>query len=223
MGWLDVAIGIGGAVVGGIVQKKAAGEAEERVEAGAREQADIERLNRLFRSEQFQKDIARQQPMLEAGERALPEYIKSLRGEATGVSPTVGIRSDMVREAVGSESPEFILEEAGKDIGAVESERRKGRLANLINVGLGGVGSTTASQVDLGTTLGRSLQYGGSVTEAGLTEAATMRQNQRNRELQALAGIPAAAYTIWQNRPQSSASPYTSSSNPLGLTPGQGL
>lgn len=178
----------------GLYTQYAGGEAARATtEAGARSQAEIESLRRDAAQKEFERQIARQQPFLDVGGEALPELVSAISnrgGDVTGL-PATQIQGDLIAEFLGEEAPAFIKERAMTNLGAVEAERRKGRLADLVSAGLGGALSTAGSGVDLGSTLSRSLAREGGIRGQALQESATARQNLINQAVGQLSGLPA--------------------------------
>lgn len=183
---LPAVLGVGGQIAG----QQAA---RETTEAGARGQADIEKLRREASQREFKRQAARQQPFLDVGTQALPEFISAISGRGGDVAglPATQIQGDLISEFLGEEAPAFIKERAMTNLGAVEAEKRKGKLADLVSAGLGGALSTAGAGVDLGSTLSRSLARGGGIQGQALQESATARQNIINQAVGQLAGLPA--------------------------------
>jgi hypothetical protein len=167
--------------------------ARETAEAGARTQAEIEKLKRDALQKEFKRQIERQQPFLKAGVEALPEFISAISGRGGDVMdlPATQIQGDLISEFLGEEAPGFVKERALTNLGAVEAERRKGRLADLVSAGLGGALSTVGAGVNLGTTLSRSLARECGIRGQALQESATARQNLINQAIGQLSGLPA--------------------------------
>ena len=180
------------AVIGIGTQAGAASAAKATTEAGARSQADIERLRREAAQREFERQTARQQPFLDVGVQALPEFISAIsnRGDVSGL-PATQIQGDLIAEFLGDEAPAFIRERAQTNLSAIEAERNKGRLADLVSAGLGGALSSAGAGVDLGSTLSRSLATEGNIRGQALSESATARQNLINQTVGSLAGLPA--------------------------------
>ncbi len=227
-GWADIALELGTSLLGGYIDYKGQKDAAESQQQGTAEQIRIEGLNRQFQKEEFDKQIARQQPFVDVGNLALPQFIEALsnRPSAAGL-PATQIQGGMISDFLGSQAPGFVKERSLANLGAIEAEKNKGRLSDLINIGLGGVGSSAGTGVNLGTTLGQSLMTSGNLQAQGLQAAAANRENRQNQLFQGLSGLPALAYTAYKNQPQGNV--YTgagrgfTNQNPLGLTPGQGL
>lgn len=192
-----LAVGLGSILATGAGQKAGT----EGTVSGSRAQAGIERLGREASSRQFGRQIARQQPFIDVGTRALPQFIESLsnRGDVSGL-PATTIQSGLISDFLGDQAPQFVLDEALGNLEAVEAERNKGRLSDLINIGLGGVGSSAGSRVNLGTTFGRSIASEGNVLGQSLQDAATGRQNIANQAITSLGGIPAFLSANFQGR-----------------------
>jgi len=219
----SLAIGLGTAIIGGIISSKGQSDAEEEQERGTQEQIRIEGLSREASEKEFKKQIARQKPFVDVGTKALPEFIKAIsnRGNVSKL-PATRIQKGLISDFLGENVPEFIRERSLDDLNAIEFEKNKGRLSDLINVGLGGVGSTAGANVNLGTTLGNSFATSGNIQAQSLIDSAASRENRQNQLIQGIAGLPALANTAFQNRPQS-VNPFITAQNPLGLTPGAGL
>lgn len=182
---LPTALGIG-------AQAGASRAARKTSEAGAKTQAEIEKLQREASKRQFDKRLERQKPYLEAGTEALPEFIDAVsnRGEVSDL-PATRIQGDLISEFLGDQAPAFIRDRANTNLEAVETERNKGRLADLVSVGLGGAMSSAGAGVDLGTSLSRSLAQEGNIRGSALQNNAISRQNTINQTVGQLAGLPA--------------------------------
>lgn len=174
------------------VQAASAEGARAATEEGARGQARIEALKREALQKQFEQQIERQQPFLEAGVKALPQLTEAISGRGdVSALPATRIQGDLIAEFLGDEAPDFIKNRAATNLEAVELERQKGRLADLVSAGAGGAVSATGSRVDLGTTLGRSASNLGSLQGQSLQQQAIQRQNLINQTVGQLAGLPA--------------------------------
>lgn len=182
-------IAVGG---GAVIQGAGAETARATTLEGAKTQADIERQSREAQTRQFEKQIERQQPLLDVGNLALPQFIEALsnRGDASGL-PATQIQSDLISQFLGDQAPEFVKERALGDLGAVEAERNKGRLADLVSSALGGAMTSAGQRVDLGSTVGRSIAQEGNILGQGLQQSAIQRANTQNQAVQGLAGLPA--------------------------------
>lgn len=204
---LPAILGIGAQALGSEEERKASLK-------GAKTQAEIERLSRESEKRQFEKQIARQKPFLEVGEIALPRFIEAIsnRGDISGL-PATQIQGDLIAEFLGEEAPQFIKERALTNLSAVEAERNKGRLADLISAGLGGALSATGSRADLGTAAGRSLAREASTTGEALQRSAMARQNILGQAVTGLAGLPAL---IAAGRGPTGVIPTTPQGLPLG-------
>lgn len=159
---------------------------------GAKGQAVIEGLKREALQKQFEKEIERQQPFVDVGVEALPQFTEALanRGDVSGL-PATQIQGDLITEFLGDEAPDFIKDRAVTNLEAVELERQKGRLADLVSAGTGGAVSATGSSVNLGTALGRSAGQLGNIQGQSLQQSAIQRQNMINQAVGQLAGLPA--------------------------------
>jgi hypothetical protein len=161
------------------------------VERGAEQQAAQERLAREFAQEQFEKQIERQEPFRQVGVQALPQLVESIagRGDVSGL-PATQIQQSLISEFLGEQAPGFVGRRATEGLEAVEQQRNIGRLADLVNIGAGGVGAGAASRVGMGTTLGRSLAQEAGTQAQALGQAATMRQQAQRDLFGGLAGLP---------------------------------
>ena len=88
----------------------------------------------------FGEQIQRQQPFLEVGRQALPELVESIsgRGEVSQL-PATRIQGSLIEEFLG-DAPGQVRQDALANLEAVEQQRNVGRLQDLVNIGLGGVG-----------------------------------------------------------------------------------
>ena len=188
----DLIIPLGTQIIGGVIEAQGAEEQTQSIEEGARRQAAIEGKNREFQRRLFEGQIERQQPFLEAGRLALPEFMESIsnRGDVSQL-PATQIQSEAITKFLGDQAPEYIKQRSQQNLEAVEAERQKGRLSNLVNFGLGGVGAEAGSRASLGTSLGGSMQRGSIAEQQALQQAAINRQNLRNQMIGSAAGIPA--------------------------------
>jgi hypothetical protein len=215
MAGLSAVLGIGA---------QAAGQesARETTVAGAESRAKIDEMGREAAQREFQRQIERQQPYLDAGVSSLPEFIRAIENKAdVSELPATRIQSSLISEFLGSESPEYIKDKAIVNLNAVEAEKNKGRLADLINIGLGGTASAAGSRVDLGSTAS-NISNIGNITAQGLSDAAKMRQDTVSGITGGLSGLP--AYIAAQKGGNTGiVNPNITQQNPLGLTPGQGL
>lgn len=180
--------------VGAVLQAGASESAREASLAGAEAQARIEGRKREFAKEQFEKEIERQEPFRAVGEEALPMFMEAIagRGDVSDL-PATRIQGDLIAEFLGDEAPQFIKERAQTGLSAIEAERNKARLADLVSAGLGGALTSAGSRVDLGTQLGRSLAQQANIMGQGLQQSAIQRQNLQGQLLSNLAGLPALA------------------------------
>jgi len=162
---------------------------------GARDQAAIEEKNRGVQRKTFEGQIERQQPFVDTGVRALSPFIESIsnRGE-TGL-PAEQIQARQISEFLGDQAPSFVKNDALANLEAVELEKNKGRLSNLIDIGLGGIGATGQSGQQLGANVGQSLAQSGNINAGILTQGAVDRQNRFNRILEGVSSIPGAVTT----------------------------
>lgn len=179
---------IGGVVIQGAGQEKAS----QTTQAGVETQADIEGLNREFQSDLFDKQIERQQPFVDVGNLALPEFINAIhnQGDASGL-PAATLRRDIVGEFLGEQAPEFVRENAFADINAVETEANKGRLSDLVNIGLGGAGNVARTGTGLTTNISNSIAGEGNLIAQGLQDQAASRQNISENTVNQLSALPA--------------------------------
>jgi hypothetical protein len=176
-------------------------QAREGSVEGARTQANIEGLGRAASEKEFGKQIVRQQPFIDVGTRAINPLIEAIsnRGDVSGL-PATQIQSDLISDFLGPQAPGFVTDDLFANLEATELERNKGRLSDLVNIGLGGVGSSAGSRVNLGTTLGSSLAGSGNLAGQSLQDAAISRQNTANQLTTSLGGLP--AFIAGQRQPQ---------------------
>jgi len=179
------------AAVGGYFTYKAQGDAADTAQRGVEEQAALEAKSRAFQQEQFGKAIERQQPFVDIGVRALPELVTAVQnlGDVSRL-PSTRFQKSIVAEFLGENAPGFVLSRSGREIEATEAERQKGRLADLVNIGVGGTASQAGAGVGLSSALGRSLTTSGNVQAQALQDAAINRENRRNQLISGLAGLP---------------------------------
>ena len=184
----------------GSLGAQAAGSASANASTieGARTQAGIEAQNRAAQTRQFDQQIARQQPYVDVGKRALPDFINALsnRGDVSNL-PATQIQGGMISDFLGPNAPDFIKDKALQNLNAVQLEGNKGRLSDLISIGLGGAGATTGSRLNLGSALGSSLSRQGNIESQGLQQSAQNRQNLANSLTTGLGGIPAYINTLY--------------------------
>lgn len=221
---VSLAIGLGTSIIGGIITSKGEKKAAQEEQRGEQEQLRVEALNREFQEEQFDKQIARQEPFVQAGTEAIDPLIQAIsnRGDVSGL-PSTQIQGGLISDFLGAQAPGFVTDRALGDLEAIEADKNKGRLSDLVNIGLGGVGSQAGSGANLGSTLGQSLATSGNIAAQSITDAAANRENRRNQLFQGVTGLPSLAVTAFQNRPQQPVNPFITAQNPLGLTPGAGL
>jgi hypothetical protein len=212
--------------IGGGVLSKGAGQAaaSATTEAGAESQARIEQRKRDATTREFNRQVARQQPYIDAGKMALPEFIEAISNRGTDVSnlPGTRIQSDIINEFLGENAPDFVKEDAMLDLNASEFEKRKGRLADLLNIGVGGQASAAGSRMNLATGGGRSLGAEGNIRGQSLADMAAGRQNMANIGVSGASSIPVIA-AARRGGNTGIVNPLITPQNPRGLTPGQGL
>jgi len=242
MGFGEALLDVGLSIVGGLIARDSEKDAIEEQER-ANEQAlkiteEMEQESRAFQQEQFDKQLARQQPYLDVGTQALPDFAMAVQNRGREVAlPVSDIRQGLLSDFLGPNAPDFIREEAMGNIEAEEEQANIGRLANLVDLGLGGSGDVAAATTGLASGIGRSYQTEqaaqGNKAQA-LQNAAYQRSNLRGQTMGGLAGIPGLMVSagMFDQAPSPysslvpsnpSLSPYTTTQNPLGLTPGQGL
>lgn len=183
----------------------AAGETERASTVeGARAQANIEKMSRDFAKERFEKDLERQEPFLEAGREALPELVAAIQNQSDVTNLPGFTTQQAVRNEFLGETPAFIKERADQALEAFEGEKNKGRLLDLVNIGLGSAGSAGQTRVNLGSQVGRSLGQVGNIQAQALQDAAVQRQNTINQLGESLSGLPAyyAAQNAQKKQPQ---------------------
>jgi hypothetical protein len=187
-------IGVGASVGASAFGQK---ESDKASIEGARTQARIEEISRQAGEDEFQKQMARQQPFIDVGTRALPMFQRAIsnRGDASGL-PTTAIQQDFVSDFIGSNAPEFIRQGAMKDINAMESEQQKRRLSDLVNIALGGSASQAVAGVNLASMAGQSQQRQGLSLADALQQSAISRQNMANQAVTEISGIPAYIASI---------------------------
>jgi hypothetical protein len=221
----SLAIGIGLTVAGAALSAKGQQEETESQVQGIETQAQIEALGREASQEEFEAQIERQAPFLQAGEQALSPLIQAISNRGTDVSnlPGVAFQQEQILNFLGDQAPDFISDKAITNLEAIEFEQNKGRLSDLVNIGLGSLGTSAGARVNLGTTVGQSLGAESGLKGLALQTAATGRQNRINTLATGLSGIP-ALIAAQSNQPTfQQASPLITQRNPLGLAPGQGL
>lgn len=192
MAELAIPLAVGTQIGGGLLAaegREAAGETQVR---SAREQAEIEALLREFQERQFGKQIERQAPFVAAGEAALPDLVSAISNRPTTETlPAERIQAEQIMEFLGPQAPSFVTEEALGDLSAIEAERNKARLSDLVNIGLGGVGSGASSRLNLGAGVGGTIARTGDITAQSLQQQAINRQNLQNELFAGLTGLPA--------------------------------
>ena len=92
---------------------------------------------------------------------------------------------------LGETAPQNVLDETMQNLEATETEKRKQRLSNLVNLGLGGVARTADTGSGI-TTAGTRGVIGEAGTQGkSLMNQAILRQNQQQQLLGGLSGLPA--------------------------------
>jgi hypothetical protein len=181
-------------VVGGIFQDRQSKKAAETSRAGAASQAAIEARNRAFQRKQFEEATERQQPFVDVGQLALPHLVSAVNNlNSVGNLPGARFQKTIVSDFLGENAPEFVKNRAFGEITALEGERQKQRLADLVNIGVGGTAGQAGAGVNLGSTLAQSLGTSGNIQAGALQDAAVHRANRQNQLIQGLAGLPALA------------------------------
>jgi len=180
------------AVGAAFVKKEGQESASRKIEGAARERADIEALNRVFQQEMFQKGQQRRQPLLQSGQYALPKLIESIsnRGDVSNL-PATRIQGSIISEYLGEESPNFITEDALSNMQAMEAEKNKQRLSNLVNIGLGGLGSTIQQQSGMNRFNALSTLNENQIRQNAIQQAAIDRSNRNLQFGNTMAGLPA--------------------------------
>jgi len=211
-------------VIGGVAgQASGQAGAAATSEATALSQARIEEQKRLANQREFDRQITAQQPYLDVGEMALPDFIEAIsnRGDVSGL-PSTQIQSDIITDFVGDQSPDYVTDRALTNLEAVEAERNKARLADLISIGTGAQGTAAGSRVNLGTTLGSSIGAEGNIRGQSLADLAKSRQNISNIFAGGVSSIP-VLQEAQRGGNTGIGNPLITSQNPLGITPGGGL
>lgn len=187
----SLALATGSLILGTGISLAGQRAAQESTVAGAEAQIEIEDMNRAFQKNLFEGQIERQQPFIDAGNIALPDLVKAIqnKGDASSL-PSATLRRDIVGEFLGEQSPDFIREQAFGDIDASETEINKGRLSNLVNVGLGAVSGEAQTGANLAANLENSFIKEGNIQGQSLQDQAIARQNQGATVLRSLSTLP---------------------------------
>lgn len=168
--------------------------AQKTTEIGAEAQAEVEEQGREFNQAIFDVQKDRQQPFVDVGNLALPDYLSAIKNEGDASNlPSAGIRRGIVGDFLGEQAPEFIKQNAFGDINAEETEINKARLQNLVNLGVGGVGGIAKTGANLASNLGSSFLNESDIKSQSLQDSAIARQNQQATILRSLSSIPALA------------------------------
>jgi len=202
---------IGNVVAGGIEEKGRRKKEQADIEAfKAKSDAEIEGLKAVEQAERdnlaIQKEIfgaqtARQKPFVDVGTMALPDFIEAISNRGKTGLPAEQFQSGQISDFLGKNVPDIVKAKALEELEALELERNKSRLSDLVNVGVGGVGSEAGSIVNEAGTVGQSLVNIGTAKEQALQNAARARgaislqedidkENQRNRLIGGLSELP---------------------------------
>jgi hypothetical protein len=210
---------VGGEILSGGADKKAF----ESQATGTRSQIETEKLAQAFKEREFGKQIERQTPFVEAGKLALPDLIAAISNRPNavpnetslvdsrispnidrsidprinktvpGVLPAERAQSQSITDFIGPNAPKFIRDKALLDLEAVELEKNKGRLSDLVDLGVGGVGKGAQSRMNIGSSAGGSAVKTGNLLADSLQNQATQRQESRDRLISGISGLPALA------------------------------
>lgn len=179
------------------------GEAAEGVEAGAKEQAGIEKMKREYAQKVFEEDIERHKPFYDAGVAAGVSYPDAITNK---LDPTKSGAYQLQRGLIEPDlagAPEYVREGAMEQLGAIEAEKQKTRLLDIQKIGLGAAGTAGTSSLNLGNILAQSYGLTGQVLGQGRITAGEQRQSAWNVAASQLSGLPSyfAAGTPQQQPP----------------------
>jgi len=168
---------------------KAAGKAGL---VGAQQQIKTQRQGTEFAMERLGQQIKRQQPFLDIGKQSLANLVSASRGEGEPVTdlPSTQIQRDIITDFLGETAPQNVLDETMQNLEATETEKRKQRLSNLVNVGLGATGATADTGAGISTAGTRGVIGEAGITGQSLMQQAMQRQNQQQNVLGALSQLP---------------------------------
>lgn len=212
MAWMALA-----GMIGSLAGQAAAGQQQSAAtKEGAQSQAEIEGMNRAYQQREFDKIIADNVPFREAGNQAIPLW-KDAASNKLNVQgmPLYELQKQLIEQGnEGNEAPAYIGERSLAGLRGVEGEAQKGRLIDLVKVGLGASGSAGQANLGLGNVLGQSYMNQGDSAAAGLMNAANIRQSLINKGLEEASGYPAYQASQRKNRLSSFGDAYSTWRNP---------
>lgn len=161
---------------------------------GAETAADIQRMGTKFAQRLFNESLAREQPFIQAGQRALPlaELAASGKGnfrstpvyqnrQSTGLSALGGLADSQV-------SP-FAAKRFNQMLDATEEAMNLSRLNDLISIGLGSSGTAGQQGTAAANEATRAAILGGQMQSGAAQTAFEQRQNMINGLLQQGGGL----------------------------------
>jgi len=156
---------------------------------GAESQAKIEKMSRDYQNRVFKEGYKQQEPFMKAGVEALPLYQRAVSGDAqeTGIG---AMERRMVEKETSSMS-DHVRNVTAQKMEAEGAEKTKGRLMDIMQIGLGQSGAAGRSAINLGSSLAGSLQRGGSALASATMAGNIGRQNMYMGALEQLSGLPA--------------------------------
>lgn len=156
---------------------------------GSKSQAKIEKISRDYQTKVFQEGYKKQLPFMQAGKEAIPLYQKALGGEAEETG--IGAMGRGLVEQETSSMSDYVKGLASKRLEAAAPEKTKGRLMDIMQIGLGQSGSAGQSAINLGANLARSQQTGGAALAQATMAQNIGRQNMYMGAVEQLSGLPA--------------------------------
>lgn len=183
--------GMAGQAAGGRQQRAATIE-------GAETQAEIERMNRDYQRELFEKEQARQKPYYEMGlQNALPMVDKYLQqGQVSQEQmPLYRMQKDaglnaLAEQNVGGYGRERFME----GLNATEQDATYNRLMDALKFGLGASSAAGAGASNFAGSYMNSLARGNRALSAGESRAASQRQSMYSNLAGQASSIPAYSY-----------------------------
>lgn len=159
--------------------------------AGAETSANIDAMNREFQKKVFYENMAMQKPFYEAGKSAIPLYDRAINNDLNPMeSGMANIQERLLTDNTKGFSG-YVKDLALGRLKAEEGEKQKGRLMDLMKIGLGASGSAGSSAVNLGGALANSYMSSGNTLANATMGNALNTQSMWNRTIDSLAGLPA--------------------------------
>lgn len=167
----------------------------------AQASADIERMNRNFQRSRFEQELELQKPFYEAGKKALPLYKQAINNTLDITTlPLYKMQKGMIEGSFDKNTPDYIKENAMKQLGAQEGELAKTRLADVQQIGLGQAGAAGQSNINYGTAVANSLMRGSNALAQGQLNSSMIQQNAWTKAAEDISGLPAYISSTRQPR-----------------------